>query len=78
VLEEVSWQESPLPMLVSVLSMPLLIPWEGNSILPWAYHTLMLPYIMRYNILGCPHKFAQMAKAFGEKVEGILNSWERK
>jgi len=34
-------------------------------------NTLMLPYIMRYNILGCPSKFAQMAKAFGEKVEGI-------
>ena len=34
-------------------------------------NTLMLPYIMRYNILGCPHKFAQMAKAFGEKVEGL-------
>jgi alcohol dehydrogenase class IV len=34
-------------------------------------NTLMLPYLMRYNILGCPHKFAQMAKAFGERVEGI-------
>jgi alcohol dehydrogenase class IV len=31
----------------------------------------MLPYLMRYNILGCPHKFAQVAKAFGERVEGI-------
>jgi len=34
-------------------------------------NTLMLPYVMRYNILGCPSKFAQMAKAFGEKVEGL-------
>ena len=34
-------------------------------------NTLMLPYVMRYNILGCPHKFAQMAKAFGERVEGV-------
>jgi alcohol dehydrogenase class IV len=34
-------------------------------------NTLMLPYVMRYNVLGCPHKLAQMAKAFGEKVEGI-------
>jgi len=34
-------------------------------------NTLMLPYVMRYNILACPTKFAQMAKAFGEKVEGI-------
>ena len=34
-------------------------------------NTLMLPYVMRYNILGCPYKFAQMAKAFGEKVEGL-------
>ena len=34
-------------------------------------NTLMLPYVMRYNILGCPSKFAQMAKAFGERVEGI-------
>ncbi len=34
-------------------------------------NTLMLPYVMRYNILGCPYKFAAMAKAFGEKVEGL-------
>lgn len=34
-------------------------------------NTMMLPYVMRYNILGCPHKFAQMAKAFGEKVDGL-------
>jgi alcohol dehydrogenase class IV len=31
----------------------------------------MLPYVMRYNILGCPSKFAQMAKALGEKAKGI-------
>jgi alcohol dehydrogenase class IV len=42
-------------------------------------NTLMLPYVMRYNILGCPYKFAQMAKAFGEKVEGLseLDAAER-
>jgi alcohol dehydrogenase class IV len=34
-------------------------------------NTLMLPYLMRYNILGCPDKFAQMARAFGEKIEGL-------
>jgi alcohol dehydrogenase class IV len=34
-------------------------------------NTLMLPYVMRYNIIGCPHKFARMAKAFGEPVEGL-------
>jgi alcohol dehydrogenase class IV len=34
-------------------------------------NTLMLPYVMRYNILGCSYKFATMAKAFGEKVEGL-------
>ncbi len=34
-------------------------------------NTLMLPYVMRYNILGCPYKFATMARAFGEKVEGL-------
>jgi len=34
-------------------------------------NTMMLPYVMRYNILGCPEKFAQMAKAFGEKVESL-------
>jgi len=34
-------------------------------------NTLMLPYMMRYNILGAPYKFAQMAKNFGEKVEGL-------
>lgn len=34
-------------------------------------NTLMLPYVMRYNILGCPEKFARMAKAFGEKVENL-------
>jgi alcohol dehydrogenase class IV len=33
-------------------------------------NTLMLPYVMRYNIIGCPNKFAQMARAFGEPVEG--------
>jgi alcohol dehydrogenase class IV len=32
-------------------------------------NTLMLPYVMRFNILGCPEKFARMAEAFGEKVE---------
>jgi alcohol dehydrogenase class IV len=37
-------------------------------------NTLMLPYVMRYNILGCPDKFFQMAKAFGEKVEGVSES----
>jgi alcohol dehydrogenase class IV len=26
---------------------------------------------MRYNILACPDKFAQMARAFGEKAEGL-------
>jgi alcohol dehydrogenase class IV len=34
-------------------------------------NTLMLPYIMRFNILGCPQKFAQMAKAFGERVDAL-------
>jgi alcohol dehydrogenase len=34
-------------------------------------NTLILPYVMRYNILGCPDKFAQMAKTFGEKVERL-------
>ncbi|HYB21185.1 MAG TPA: iron-containing alcohol dehydrogenase [Thermodesulfobacteriota bacterium] len=34
-------------------------------------NTLMLPYVMRYNIIGCPDKFARMAKAFGEPVEGL-------
>jgi alcohol dehydrogenase class IV len=34
-------------------------------------NTLMLPYIMHYNIMGCPGKFAQMAKAFREKVESF-------
>lgn len=34
-------------------------------------NTLMLPYVMRFNILGCPEKFVQMAKTFGEKVETL-------
>lgn len=34
-------------------------------------NTLMLPYLMRFNIIGNPHKFAQMAMAFGEKIEGL-------
>jgi len=34
-------------------------------------NTLMLPYVMRFNILGCPEKFARMAEAFGEKVEAL-------
>jgi alcohol dehydrogenase class IV len=33
-------------------------------------NALMLPYVMRYNIIGCPDKFAQMARAFGEPMEG--------
>lgn len=33
-------------------------------------NTLMLPYVVRYNIIGCPDRFAQMARAFGEPVEG--------
>jgi len=34
-------------------------------------NTLMLSYVMRYNILGNPYRFAQMARAFGEKIEGF-------
>ncbi len=34
-------------------------------------NTLMLPYLMRYNIIGCPGKFRQMAGAFGERVEAL-------
>jgi alcohol dehydrogenase class IV len=34
-------------------------------------NTLMLPYVMRYNALGCPDRFAKMARAFGENVEGL-------
>ncbi len=34
-------------------------------------NTLMLPYIMRFNIIGNPPKFAQTAKAFGVKTEGL-------
>ncbi len=34
-------------------------------------NTLMLPYIMRYNTLACPDRFARMAKAFGENIEGL-------
>jgi len=34
-------------------------------------NTLMLPYVMRFNIIGCPEKFARMAKVFGEKVETL-------
>jgi len=34
-------------------------------------NTLMLPYVMRYNTIANPPKFVQMAKAFGEKIEGL-------
>jgi alcohol dehydrogenase class IV len=34
-------------------------------------NTLMLPYLMRDNIIGCPAKFRQMAGAFGERVEAL-------
>jgi alcohol dehydrogenase class IV len=34
-------------------------------------NTLMLPYVLRYNIIGCPEKFSQMARAFGEPTGGI-------
>jgi alcohol dehydrogenase class IV len=34
-------------------------------------NTLMLPYAMRYNILGNPYKFSQMARCFGENIKGL-------
>jgi alcohol dehydrogenase class IV len=53
-------------------STPLPILSEENFISPHGLtNTLMLPYIMRYNILGCPHKFVRIAKAFGERVDGL-------
>ncbi len=36
-------------------------------------NTLMLPHVMRFNILGNVSKFAQMTKAFGVPTEGIDN-----
>ncbi len=34
-------------------------------------NSLMLPYVMEYNLLGCPDRFAQMAELFGESLKGL-------
>lgn len=34
-------------------------------------NALMLPYVMRYNLIACPAKFADIAFALGENVDGL-------
>jgi alcohol dehydrogenase class IV len=34
-------------------------------------NALMLPYVMRYNLIACPSKFEDIAIALGENVEGL-------
>ncbi len=36
-----------------------------------AANTLMLPYVMRFNLIGNPRKFAEIAQAFGEKTDSL-------
>ena len=32
---------------------------------------LMLPYVMEFNLLACPERFAKIAKIMGEKTDGL-------
>jgi len=34
-------------------------------------NALVLPYVMDYNLLACPKKFADIARAMGENVDGL-------
>jgi alcohol dehydrogenase class IV len=34
-------------------------------------NALMLPYVMRYNLIACPSKFEDIAIALGENIEGL-------
>jgi alcohol dehydrogenase class IV len=34
-------------------------------------NALLLPYVMEYNIPGCPHRLATVARLLGERVEGL-------
>jgi alcohol dehydrogenase class IV len=34
-------------------------------------NAVLLPYVMEYNLLACPRKFAEIARAMGENVEGL-------
>ncbi len=33
--------------------------------------TLMLPYVMEFNLIACPEKFARIAEVMGESVDGL-------
>ncbi|WP_134699228.1 iron-containing alcohol dehydrogenase [Ammoniphilus sp. YIM 78166] len=34
-------------------------------------NAILLPYVMEYNAIACPHKYKQMAEAFGISTEGM-------
>jgi alcohol dehydrogenase class IV len=34
-------------------------------------NAMMLPYVMRYNVIACPSKFEDIAIAMGENIEGL-------
>jgi alcohol dehydrogenase class IV len=34
-------------------------------------NAVMLPYVMRYNLIACPSKFADIAYALGENLDGL-------
>jgi len=34
-------------------------------------NAMMLPYVMRYNLIACPSKFEDIAIALGENIEGL-------
>lgn len=34
-------------------------------------NALVLPYVMEYNLLACPKKFADIAQAMGENIDGL-------
>lgn len=39
-------------------------------------NAILLPYVMKYNIYACPEKFAEIAEAMGENLDG-LNMMEK-
>jgi alcohol dehydrogenase class IV len=32
---------------------------------------VLLPYVMEFNLIACPHKYARVARALGENTEGL-------